>query len=312
MNTRNLSAAILLGLMTASPLVTAQSDAPQTQHASQAAVLGKPVSLAEMEASLATPGRLDFSVHASANWQVPLRGLLNLEDPAAKAAGKKDGDEPIQVYLYEFTHPQHGRFFIDTGVAQGLLEAPTRHGVQAELFQAFGLGKIQLLQSTGEIASGGKPLRGIFLTHLHLDHIIGLPDLAADIPLYVGRNEHLSLSPQNHMTQATTDALLSGRPPLNEWGFDKGEAIDVFGDASVYALHTPGHTEGSTAYVLNTLDGPVLIAGDTCHTTWGWQQGVEPGDFTRDKSQNRISLLALKALSDRHSQLKVYLGHQQL
>lgn len=312
MTTRYLTATLLLGLMTASPLFAADGGAPQTQHTSQAAVLGTPVSLAEMEASLATSGRLGFSAHTSANWQVPLRGLLNLEAPAAKAAGKTDGDEPIQVYLYEFTHPQHGRFFIDTGVAQGLLEAPARHGVPAELFQAFGLGKIQLLQSSGEIASGGKPLSGIFLTHLHLDHISGLPDLPADIPLYVGRNEHLSLSPQNHMTQAATDALLSGRPPLNEWGFDKGEAIDIFGDASVFALPTPGHTEGSTAYVLNTLDGPVLIVGDTCHTAWGWQQGVEPGDFTRDQRQNRKSLLALKALSDRHSQLKVYLGHQLL
>lgn len=312
MNTRYLTAAILLGLMAASPLVTAGIDAPQTSHASQAALLGKPVSLALMEESLAKTGPLNFSAHASANWQVPLRGLLNLEAPAARAAGKKDADEPIQVYLYEFTHPLHGRFFIDTGVARGLLESPAKHGVQAELFQAFGLGKIQLLQSSGEIASSGKPLSGIFLTHLHLDHISGLPDLAADIPLYVGRNEHLSLNPQNHMTLTATDALLSGRPPLNEWGFDKGEAIDVFDDASVFALPTPGHTEGSTAYVLNTLNGPVLIVGDTCHTTWGWQQGVEPGDFTRDQQQNRTSLLALKALTDRHRQLKVYLGHQQL
>ena len=36
--------------------------------------------------------------------------------------------------------------------------------------------------------------------------------------------------------------------------------------------------------------GPVLCTGDTSHTRWGWENGVEPGTYTADQAQNADSL----------------------
>jgi N-acyl homoserine lactone hydrolase len=86
--------------------------------------------------------------------------------------------------------------------------------------------------------------------------------------------------------------------------------IDVFGDGSFYAILSPGHTAGSLAFVARTTTGPVLLTGDTCHTRWGWEHGVEPGTYTFDRQAERKNLLALKALSERHPKMIVKLGHQ--
>jgi len=72
----------------------------------------------------------------------------------------------------------------------------------------------------------------------------------------------------------------------------------------------PGHTAGSTAYLIRSTGGPVLLTGDVSHTRWGWQHGVEPGDFTCDHTGNLESLQQLKALVERHPQIAVRLGHQ--
>ena len=39
-------------------------------------------------------------------------------------------------------------------------------------------------------------------------------------------------------------------------------SFDVFGDGSVHAVYTPGHTLGHMSIVLRTGSGEVLIAGD--------------------------------------------------
>ena len=86
--------------------------------------------------------------------------------------------------------------------------------------------------------------------------------------------------------------------------------LDVFGDGSVWALHVPGHTPGSTAYLARTPKGPVLMVGDACHTSWGWDHGVEPGDFSKDQPLSTESLASLEALVKRHPSIDVRLGHQ--
>lgn len=80
----------------------------------------------------------------------------------------------------------------------------------------------------------------------------------------------------------------------------------------MWALHVPGHSPGSTAYLARTPKGPVLFTGDACHTEFGWQHGVEPGTFSLDQPRSEISLLALEALKARHPNIDVRLGHQTL
>jgi glyoxylase-like metal-dependent hydrolase (beta-lactamase superfamily II) len=86
----------------------------------------------------------------------------------------------------------------------------------------------------------------------------------------------------------------------------------VFGDGSLFALHVPGHTRGSLAFLARTPRGPVLLVGDACHTAWGWKNGVEPGEFSTDGPRSAESLARLLDLARRHPSIDVRLGHQPL
>ena len=300
-------------------LAAALGACSSTTHPVDPAKLGKNVSDAVMEQLLDVPGPVAVETVVSAHWAVPLSGLVNLKAP--QAAGLKDHDEPIQVFAHVLRHPVYGNFLVDTGVSAQLVKNPSEVGLNWLVQKAMKLNQMQLKKSTADIVAGlSGPLAGVFFTHLHIDHISGMPDIDAKVPLYVGTAESTGAHAIQAFTQGPTDALLKGKSTLQEWPFvmraqplgkDAFEAVlDVFGDGSVFAIYTPGHTDGSTAYLVRSTQGPVLLVGDTSHTQWGWDHGVEPGDFTRDHVRNRDNLAKLKALVGRHPGMQVRLGHQ--
>jgi N-acyl homoserine lactone hydrolase len=162
-------------------------------------------------------------------------------------------------------------------------------------------------------------IRGVFFTHLHVDHISGMPDIPSTVPLYIRRSESTQTSFQNAFVRGTTTKLLDGKQDLQEWPFGLGGAhaglvvgdvVVIFGDGSAFAISVPGHTPGGTAYVFRTPKGPILLTGDTCHTRWGWEHSVEPGSYTADQPTNRMSLLLLEDLVRRHPTVQVCPGRQ--
>lgn len=287
-----------------------------TSHQLAPVKLGQPSDSAALERQIEQPGPIELQTIISADWAVPLSGLVNLSRPAA--AGLKNRDEPIQVYAHLLHHPQYGYFLVDTGVSQSLLDDPGKAGLSWLLRQAMPIHKMQIRKNTAQILQDidGK-LAGVFFTHLHFDHISGMPDIPASVPLYIGRRESSQPEWINLFVQGSTDHLLQGKQPLQEWPFlpDPQQqfdgVVDVFGDGSVFALSVPGHTAGSTAYLIRSTQGPVLLTGDASHTRWGWENGVEPGDFTRNNDLNLKSLLQMKALVERHPQIDVRFGHQR-
>lgn len=271
-----------------------------------------------MEALLEQPGPIQLETINSAEWAVPLAGLLNLKSPAAIAAGLKDRDEPIQVYVHLLKHPQHGNFFVDTGVSKKLLDDPGKEGVSWLILKGMPLEKLRLNKGTAEILQNlHEKLAGVFFTHLHIDHISGMPDIPNEVPLYIGATESTEKNWKNMVVQGTSDQLLSNKHALQEWHFhpdpqNKFEGIiDIFADGSVFAISVPGHTPGSVAYLVRTNKGPVLLTGDTCHTRWGWEHTVEPGDYTQDHERNLKNLKRLKDLVAAYPRIEVRLGHQR-
>jgi glyoxylase-like metal-dependent hydrolase (beta-lactamase superfamily II) len=288
-----------------------------TSHPLGKPALGRASSSAEMERLIDQPGPIQLETINSADWSVPLAGLLNLKNPAAIQAGLKDRDEPIQIYAHLLKHPRFGNYLVDTGVSKKLLDDPGKEGLNWLIRKEMHIEKMQLRKSTAEILQGmdGK-LSGVFFTHLHIDHISGMPDIPNDVPLYIGASESTERNLKNMFVHGATDQLLENKQPLQEWHFqpdpqNKFEGIvDIFEDGSVFAISVPGHTSGSVAYLIRTTHGPVLLTGDTCHTRWGWEHTVEPGDFTEDKERNLANLKRLKNLVANHPQIEVRFGHQ--
>lgn len=279
--------------------------------------IGRASGSAEMEGLIDRPGTVRLETITSADWQVPLSGILNLKNPAAVEAKLVDRDEPIHVYAHLIRHPQRGNFLVDTGVSQKLVDDPGAVGLNWLVRTAMHVEKLHLVNSTGKMQQGlDGGLSGVLFTHLHLDHISGLPDIPNQVPLYAGASETSATSLKNLFVRGATDSLLEGHPPLQQWNFQPDPqqrfagVIDVFEDGSVFAISVPGHTHGSVAFLVRTVDGPVLLTGDTCHTRWGWEHTVEPGDFSDDARSNLASLESLKQLVARHPGISVRLGHQ--
>jgi glyoxylase-like metal-dependent hydrolase (beta-lactamase superfamily II) len=290
-----------------------------TTHPSQRSSLGVTRRSAEMLAVVDQPGTLEVETIASADWVVPRSGMLNLDHPKAKAAHLEDGDEPIQVFFHVIRHPTRGTFIVDTGVERALRDDVERSAVSGLVRRAMHLEKMKVRMPLGDwLAKEQKPLAGVLMTHLHLDHISGMPDVPKGTPIYCGPGESSMRQFLHLFSQGTTNKELEGQAPTQEWGYAADAdgrfdgVVDVFGDGSLWAIWVPGHTPGSTAYLARTAKGPVLFVGDTSHTAWGWHEGVEPGSFTFDQKRNADSLGRLRQLVAEHPTIEVRLGHQEL
>ena len=286
-----------------------------SDHPIGKAAIGKPTSSADMERLIDQPGPIELETINSADWSISLAGLLNLNSPAAKQAGVTERDEPIHIYAHLLKHPQHGNFLVDTGVSSKLVDDPGKEGLNWMIQKAMHIDRLHINKSTAAILQD-ITLSGIFFSHLHIDHIAGMPDIANDTPLYIGPSESTQTSFKNMFVQGATNQLLKDKQPLQEWTFQADSQnrfegiVDVFEDGSLFAISVSGHTAGSTAYLIRTTHGPVLLSGDTCITRWGWDHTVEPGDFTEDNARNLQNLKRLKDLVTRHPQIEVRLGHQ--
>ncbi len=306
----------IVALLVAAGAVAARGDVATT-HPAQPAAWGTPSSSAALEAVMDQPGPIQVATVLSARWAVPRAGLINLDDPKAKAAGLEDGAEPIEVYFHALRHPTQGLFIVDSGVERALFADPEHAAVRGVVRSLSGVDDMRVETDLASwLARQHEPLAGVLLTHLHLDHVLGVPDVPAGTALYTGAGEAGARGFLNLFTRPITDRLFEGQAPLQEWRNDADPTgrfagvLDIFGDGSLWALHVPGHTPGSTAYLARTPEGPVLFAGDACHTSFGWQHGVEPGAFSVDRPLSRVSLDALEALAARHPSLDVRLGHQ--
>lgn len=300
------------------PVLLLSTGCVVSHHAVQPSALGTSRRSSELLQLVDQPGPLTVETVASADWKVARSGLINLDNPKAKAAHLDDSPEPIQIYFHVIRHPRFGTFIIDTGVDRAQRDSPKDSLFQGLVAKVMHTEWLVVREPLGDfLAKEKEPIKGVLLTHLHMDHISGMRDVPNDTPLYSGPNETSARSLQNFFVNDLSDKALAGKGALNEWSFQKDAdgrfdgVLDVFGDGSLWAIWVPGHTEGSTAYLARTETGPVLFVGDTSHTVWGWDHEVEPGAFTADQHRNADSLEKLRALVAEHPSIAVRLGHQQ-
>jgi N-acyl homoserine lactone hydrolase len=283
-----------------------------TSHSTQVSRLGTAVSSADIFAPGAT---VELESINAADWSVERGGLINLKHPTAQQAGLTEGDESIQIYFHAIRHPTKGLFIVDTGVEKALRDAPEKSAIGGLVRSAMHTDSMKVQVALSEWLAD-KVLAGVFLTHLHVDHITGMADVPSGTPVYTGPGEAQAQAFNNLFTKGTVDQTLTGKPALSEWNFapDAGGAfegvVDIFQDGSVYALWVPGHTPGSTAYLVRTALGFVLLTGDASHTRWGWDHDVEPGTFTGDGPRGVISFQKLRTFSKAHPEVEVRVGHQ--
>jgi len=272
--------------------------------------MGIPSSTTALAASLKQPGQLSFKkIHVFT--QVSKRG-----DQMVVAPEYSDIEELVEAYFYVIEHPEKGVFLIDAGMPSNykemfgfvLKKLMTGEDVNFHTFTDDWLKQNE--QTTP---------RGVFLTHLHFEHMMGVAALPVSTPIYVGPRDGSPRDLLIRIVGSPTDSALKGRPPLQEFAFtadDDGAfdgILDIFGDGNLWAIHTPGHSPGSIAYLVNSTEGPKLVTGDTLRLGLEWTTGLQDSWDTEETAPiTAKSAAALKKFVAQHSGIEVHLGHQEL
>ena len=113
------------------------------------------------------------------------------------------------------------------------------------------------------------------------------------------------------------ERLLDGHAPLREWRFAPDAAgrfdgvVDVFGDGSVWALWVPGHTPGSTAYLVSTARARCSSRAMPRTRAGAGSTTSSPAPTPLDPEQSAASFRRLRAFATAHPNIEVRVGHQR-
>ncbi|MEA2363618.1 MAG: N-acyl homoserine lactone hydrolase [Thermoleophilaceae bacterium] len=180
---------------------------------------------------------------------------------------------PVPAFLVE--HPGVGPILIDTGFHPSVAVKP-----QANLgrLSQFTFKDVQM--TTEQSAPAQLRKRGIepsavkvvLMTHLHIDHASAISEFP-DSTFVVSSAEWEAASNNGQLhgyvkrqfDHGFDYRLLDFEGPGVESFSGFARSFDVFGDGSVRAVYTPGHTLGHMSIVLRTTSGEVLVAADAIY-----------------------------------------------
>lgn len=244
--------------------------------------------------------------------RVKKSSILNFKSP--KANGLTDKILELRVYSHIIRSKKHGNFLIDAGLHSSVHDNPPYGNLKGLLVKRYNMG---YSHEKGEdiltqLQKRELELKGVFLTHLHDDHISGLPGLSADTHIFIGKGEIY----QNYKFLYSSDSLKNfNKTVILDFSKAKamypfGPAIDIFGDSSFWAISTPGHSYGHVSYLVNGSDGPALFTGDACIVKYGLENNIGPGTFSANVEAAQKTFDKIYAFHKAYPNVRIYFGHQ--
>jgi N-acyl homoserine lactone hydrolase len=169
---------------------------------------------------------------------------------------------------------KHGDMYLlwDAGFGDELLGHPkdvgTRNSIELN---------VSLQQQLRQLGLRPRNIQILALSHTHFDHI-GQARLLSSARLLLGRQDwdDLVAQPATDKRRSRLEPWIAGRSARHLVTGD----CDIFGDASVVMLDTPGHTPGHHSLLVRLRTfGPVLLSGDLYSTTQQYaDDSVSPHD----------------------------------
>ncbi len=227
-----------------------------------------------------------------------------------------DTGETSPIYFYCIRHPEQGNILFDAGLDRSFHDNPPAGSLH--LMLRMYQDKTKTFYKLDEGQDSGSYLKEyginpgmVLMTHLHPDHACGLLELNDSVKVVFGKKEN------SFYYKAIAGKYLLGKK-LFTLDFNRGTAIypfsktiDVFGDGSVWAISTPGHTADHISYILNIKNKPVFLAGDLSVSKDYLMNDIESSCDNGDKSvkQLRKSLEELKEFKKMYPEVKICFSH---
>jgi len=142
-----------------------------------------------------------------------------------------------------------------------------------------------------------KQLKAVIISHGHLDHAGAIDNFkGTDVPIYMQKAE-LELIKKAVASGERTAYIPGDFKVLNELNIKTVDGVfDLFGDQSVVAFPTPGHTAGHQSLLVKQTGGkPLILAADAMYTLENMQEAIPPG-LAMDIPQSLQGLYIFKAM----------------
>lgn len=235
--------------------------------------------------------------------------VLNPSDTNLHKVEHRYGPTPILAYW--INHPKEGNFLIDAGLSKTFKKEGNYNKFMRSILSSMNVKTSQSgYKSAFEfISEKNITLNGIFFTHLHADHTSGARDFSNEVTLIFAINELDSMAIKttgNHL-EGKKSKKLNMTEGIKIPPFDY--ALDIFGDQSLWAVSTPGHSPDHLSYVINAEEGPVLITGDAIAYEAQLKYKINPTPFIHNYEKAVESINKLESFSKAFPSLKIFYGH---
>jgi N-acyl homoserine lactone hydrolase len=215
---------------------------------------------------------------------------------------------PVSSYLIE--HPK-GRILVDTGWHEDMRTNPKRHlgRLSHAMFQGILPPGQSIRERLNSIGLQATDLDYVLLTHLHSDHVSGIEHVRAAKRILTSETEWRAAARDLGYVRSMWQDVPIETFSLETIPFGPyNKGIDLFGDGSVYLVHTPGHSKGQFTVMVQTPQGWVLIIADVGYAQQSWKEFVLPG-LTTNKEEAEHSLRWVREFSMRDDCRLVLANH---
>jgi glyoxylase-like metal-dependent hydrolase (beta-lactamase superfamily II) len=124
----------------------------------------------------------------------------------------------------------------------------------------------KIINNIQKLGLSSKDLNKVILTHCHIDHIGGMPEIKKRFgpKVYIHKLDAPPLETGDQILTAASWYQTSFPPTPIDVKFNFPEEVLTIGEQKIVCLHTPGHTPGSISIYLDK-EGKRILFGQDLH-----------------------------------------------